>query len=141
MGEMTSASRAAFQGDLTLYQIRQKLYEAERKAEKDLKQYIEETVAAEIYRIAYEPEQPITAWFSKLKQQAGLSDRQEKAMIRDQYLEAIKPPTKALKDPETWVTKWEATLALAKAKQVEGAQQATSWLPDLLRATATWLLE
>ena len=40
MGEMTSASRAAFQGDLTLYQIRQKLYEAERKVEKDLKQYI-----------------------------------------------------------------------------------------------------
>jgi hypothetical protein len=83
MGEMTSASRAAFQGDLTLYQIRQKLYEAERKAEKDLKQYIEEIVAAEIYRIACEPEQPIVAWFSNLKQQAGLSDRQEKATIRD----------------------------------------------------------
>ena len=141
MGEMTSASRAAFQGDLTLYQIRQKLYEAERKAEKDLKQYIEETVAAEIYRIACEPEQPIATWFSNLKQQAGLSDRQEKAEIRDQYLEVIKPLTKAPKDPEKWATQWEATLALAKAKQVEGAQQPTSWFLDLLKATAAWLPE
>ena len=61
----------------------------ERKSERELKVWVQETVAPEIYEIAYALEDRIDIWFSNLKKQIGITDRNAKITIRNRYLEIV----------------------------------------------------
>ena len=86
-----------------MYQINLKQYDLERKSERELKVWVQETVAPEIYEIACALEDRIDIWFSNLKKQIGITDRDAKITIRNRYLE-IGPTTKTPKDLELWST-------------------------------------
>ena len=86
-----------------MYQINLKQYDLERKSERELKVWVQETVAPEIYEIAYTLEDRIDIWFSNLKKQIGITDRDSKITIRNRYLEIVRI-TKAPKDLELYST-------------------------------------
>jgi hypothetical protein len=66
--EMTTSSRAAYQAELSVYQIKSKEYELERKAERDLKDWVQQTVVnIDIYKIACPPTKRIDEWYLNLK--------------------------------------------------------------------------
>jgi hypothetical protein len=63
-----------------------------------LKQWILKTTSPHLQLTACDPLQPITQWYSALKQQAGISDDEAVYHAREVYRLAIKPLQQAPRD-------------------------------------------
>jgi hypothetical protein len=105
--EMTTEARQAFQLDWTLYQHDFKRYTAETDAIDNLKSWVHKTTSKHLIRTACNPEDTIKDWYEKLKKQIGVSDDQLTNDVRALYKAAVKPLTKAPRDPLAWLDTWE----------------------------------
>ena len=96
--EMTTAVRQAFQLDWTLYQHDSKIYTAEREAINKLRNWVLKTMSEHLIRTVCDPKDTIRDWYTKLKEQVGVSATKLKRDARALYKAANKPLTKAPKD-------------------------------------------
>ena len=139
--EMTTAARQAFQLDWTLYQHDFKIYTAEREAIDKLRNWVLKTTSEHLIRTACDPKDTIRDWYTKLKEQVGVSATKLKRDARALYKAANKPLTKAPKDTLAWLNKWEEAVTLAKEKKVPEAQHSDIWFEDFSLAIRGFMKE
>ena len=139
--EMTTAARQAFQLDWTLYQHDFKIYTAEREAIDKLRNWVLKTASDHLFRTSCDPEDTLKGWYTKLKEQVGVSATKQKRDARSLYKEANKPLTKAPRDAIAWLNTWEEAVTLAKEKKVPEAQQSDIWFEDFSTAIRGFMKE
>ena len=117
------AVRQAFQLNQTLYQHDFKIYTTEREAIDKLRNWVLKTVSDYLFRTSCDLEDTLKGWYTKLKEQVGVSATKQKRDARSLYKEANKPLTKAPRDAIAQLNTWEEAITLVKEKKVLEAQQ------------------
>src|SRR5271167_5265958 len=105
-----------------MYQYKVKSYTAKSKAIDKLRNWVLRTTSEHLIRTSCNLEDTIKGWYSKLKEQVGVSNIKLKRDARSLYKVANKPLTKAPRDPIAWLNTWEEAVTLAKEKKVLEAQ-------------------
>ena len=79
-----------------------------------------------------EPLEPITRWYSALKQQAGINDDEAIRRARETYRLATTPLQRAPRDLIQWSESWEHAILDTQRKGVFEALNTKCWVSDFL---------
>jgi hypothetical protein len=132
--EMTTAARAAFQLDWSVYTHRSRLYTQEKEAIEKLKDWTLKTASPHLLRTACSPTDSIDKWYQRLQTQVGVTEAKQRRDARERYKALIKPTNKGPKDMLAWLSNWEETISLAQEKKVPEAMHSSEWFEDFAAA-------
>jgi hypothetical protein len=135
VAQLTDQSRNAYQLDMQRYIQSQREYKEQSTAVQKLKKWVIDTVASHYTRVACEPTEALSQWYTQLKSHVGISDVKSQTIAREQYKEAVKSLTKP-KDWQSWLKNWEKAMILAQQKKVPEAMSSSSWTTDFFGAVA-----
>jgi hypothetical protein len=139
--ELTTGARQLLQLDMNYYQQELKAYNKEQESIEKLKTWVGRTTTDHLRRTCCNPEGTLKSWYTKLKEQVGISDGKLLLDARAQYRAAIKHLSKAPKDPLAWLDTWEQAISQAKEKNVPEAQLTLTWFEDLSNAIRGFMKE
>jgi hypothetical protein len=140
-GELTTQGRQLLQLDMTYYQQEIKAYNKEQDSIKELKAWVGKTTTDHLRRTCCKPQGALKSWYTKLKEQVGISDSKLTLDARAQYRAATKQLSKAPRDPLAWLDTWEQAVTQAKEKDVPEAQRTLTWFEDLSNAIRGFMKE
>lgn len=140
-GELTTGARQLLQLDMNYYQQELKAYNKEQESIEKLKTWVGRTTTNHLRKTCCKPEGTLKTWYTKLKEQVGVSDGKLLLDARAQYRVAIKHLSKAPKDPLAWLDTWEQAISQAKEKNVPEAQLTLTWFEDLSNAIRGFMKE
>ena len=140
-GELTTGARQLLQLDMNYYQQELKAYNKEQEIIEKLKTWVGRTTTGHLRKTCCNPESTLKSWYTKLKEQVGISDGKLFLDARAQYRAATKPLSKAPKDPLAWLDTWEQAVTEAKEKKVPEVQVTLAWFEDLSNAIRGFMKE
>jgi hypothetical protein len=130
--DLTADGQRSFSMAWTFFQDRTKAYEKQRDLVRKLKDWIAANVSSHYQDTCCKPNESMTNWYENLKKAAGITKRQQEAIARRKYKEALKIP--GAKDLITWADSWEQMMTTAKDKNVTETTRASVWFDDVLEA-------
>ena len=93
-GDLTAKARATLQLDMQYYTQADKKFREQDSAVQKLRKWVIDTVAPRYARIACDPTDSLTQWYTNLKKHVGISNTQSRTTAQEQYKDALKLLTK-----------------------------------------------
>ena len=128
--EMTARGRTSYQLDRSIYTEDMRFFEKEKKAIKELKDWIGETVKLHLLETACQPEDSLETWYTGLRTQVGATRTQIYTLARTKYQTAIKLLLRPPRDMMSWLSDWEEAVSQAIAAKLPSIQHSQDWWLD-----------
>jgi hypothetical protein len=134
-GDLTTDGQKAYQVAWGFYQDDMKLYREQQDFLRKLKDWVTDTITPHYRRLCCEPTDPLSKWYTNLKEAVGVTSYIEKKEATRLYQEATKSP-KGMKDFDNWIDNWEQGMNMAQRKKVAATLSPSDWFNDLMKALA-----
>lgn len=132
--ELTTASRQAYQIDMSRFYEMRRQYDKQIDRVALLKRWVNDHVTEHYRSTDCKAEKPIHEWYANLKKHVGSSLVYEKVQAEEAYQKAIQPLSKVPRDPMEWMKNWERAITRAQLAGVASASDSVSWWTALLKA-------
>lgn len=137
ISDLTPAGKALYKEELDMFSQVTAMEKEKRDNVKTVRDWVIKTVHADFKTNCYFPNSTLGAWHDNLRRRCRRSDREDDAMARAAYYEAIEPPRKGPRDPKTWevwIDRWERALAMLHKRGLPEEKNITFWLQHFFNA-------
>ena len=134
--DLTADGLRAYQIDRQIYHDELARYRQQEEAVTFMKTWILNSVSVKWRSTACLPTESLRTWYTKLKEQVGISDARLNSNIREEYRKVVNTRGDRVSSWDTWIGEWERIINEAREKGVPEAVDASSWFDDFLRAVS-----